>query len=80
MRVGTNHAQRTRRRIAVVLLIFSLTFVATRSVQAQDDAQAPQSVPLDSAAMQQLVAPIGACENLRIIHRLRRLHRFHRTA
>ena len=45
--------------IAVVLLIFSLSFVATRSIQAQDDAQGPQSVPLDSAAMQQLVAAIA---------------------
>ncbi|HSE25526.1 MAG TPA: DUF3300 domain-containing protein [Pyrinomonadaceae bacterium] len=30
-----------------------------RSVQAQDDAQDPQSVPPDSEAMQQLVAPIA---------------------
>jgi len=35
------------------------SFATERSVQAQDVAQAPASAPLDSAAVQQLVAPIA---------------------
>lgn len=40
-------------------LVLLLTFAAMRLVKAQDVAQTTQSAPLDSAAMQQLVAPIA---------------------
>jgi len=51
---------RAHRVLATIVALILLSSLGTaRSVQAQDVAQAAQSAPLDSAAMQQLVAPIA---------------------
>jgi len=51
---------RAHRVLATIVALILLSSLGTaRSVQAQDVAQATQSAPLDSAALQQLVAAIA---------------------